>query len=202
MKKLLTGLAAVVLWAVVPIAAAVPITYAAKLTGAAENPPNASPGIGKAIVTYDPLAKELTVHVDFSGLLSGTTVAHIHCCVDAPGNVGVATYPVTFPGFPVGVTEGTYDYVVDLTQQSSFTAAFITNFGGGTVAGAEAALAAGLDAGRAYFNIHTTQFPPGEIRGFLQQVPEPASVALAGVGLLALFAVRTRPGRRPTRALR
>jgi hypothetical protein len=38
---------------------------------------------------------------------------------------------------------------------------------GGTTAGAEAALLAGLEAGQAYLNIHTTMFPGGEIRGFL-----------------------------------
>jgi len=36
---------------------------------------------------------------------------------------------------------------------------------GGTAAGAEAALVGGLAAGQAYFNIHTSPFPGGEIRG-------------------------------------
>ena len=41
-------------------------------------------------------------------------------------------------------------------------------------------------ADTAYFNIHTIQFPGGEIRGFLhavQSVPEPGSLVLLGLGL-------------------
>jgi hypothetical protein len=175
-----------------PLAAAALITYSAILDGPSEVPPNASPGTGQAIVKYDSVAHTLAVHVDFSDLVGPTTAAHIHCCVAAPGTVGVATYPGTFPLFPVGVTAGTYDYVVDLTDSASYTAAFRNTFGGGTAAGAEAALAFGLDAGQAYFNIHTSVFPGGEIRGFfqVQQVPEPQSLALAGMALLALLPLR------------
>ena len=55
----------------------------------------------------------------------------------------------TFPGFPLDVTSGTYANSFDLTLASSFNPAFVTA-SGGTVAGAEAALAAGLDAGTSY----------------------------------------------------
>ena len=60
------------------------------------------------------------------------------------------------------------------------------------MAGAEAALLTGLDEGRAYFNIHTSEFGSGEIRGFLQTVPEPTTVALLGAGLLGLAAFSRR----------
>lgn len=174
-------------------AQAMPIAYTASLTGAAENPPNASPGTGFAQVEYDALTHLLHVKVDFENLVGNTTAAHIHCCVDAPGNVGVATTTPTFPGFPAGVTSGSYDEIFDLTLASSFNAAFIT--ANGNVAGAEAALAAGLDAGQAYFNIHTSFIPGGEIRGFLAAVPEPATLPLLGLGVLSLLAVsRQRRG--------
>lgn len=186
-KRLIRGLAAVALMLASPLAAAAVITLNAWLSGGAENPPNASPGTGLATVIYDSDAHTLAVSAAFAGLLGTTTAAHIHCCVDAPGNVGVATQVPSFVGFPLGVMAGSFDNVYDLTLASSWNPAFVTA-NGGTPAGAEAALAAGLLAGRAYFNIHTNLFPAGEIRGFLQ-VEEPQSIALAGLGLLALFGV-------------
>lgn len=155
-------------------------------------------GTGWARATFDTDAFTMHVEAEFSGLTGTTTVAHIHCCTAAPetGTVGVATYPGTFPGFPVGVNAGSYDSpVFDMTQTSSYTAGFINNFGGGTAAGAFAALLAGLDAGRGYFNVHSTRFPGGEIRGFLRPVPEPGALVLLGLGLLAV-AVTLRSRRR------
>jgi hypothetical protein len=142
--------------------------FFAGLSGANQNPPVASPGTGNTVVTWDTASNMMTVDVSFSGLTSGTTASHIHCCVTPPGNVGVATAVPTFPGFPSAVTSGTYSHTFDMTLASSYNAAFVTA-NGGTVAGAEAALLAGLQAGDAYLNIHTTNFPGGEIRGFLQQ---------------------------------
>jgi hypothetical protein len=86
------------------------------------------------------------------------------------------------------VTSGTYFHVFDTALDATFNPAFVASNGG--VAGAEAALAAGLDAGRAYLNIHTDEFRGGEIRGFL--VPEPGSLLLMGTGVLALALVRRR----------
>jgi hypothetical protein len=63
----------------------------------------------------------------------------------------------------------------------------------GGLAQAEAALIQGLSEGKAYFNIHTTFRPGGEIRGFL--VPEPGIMGLLGLALGAAFvATRRRRG--------
>jgi hypothetical protein len=161
--------------------------------GPNEDPPNASPGTGTATVVYDSNARTLQVIVEFSALLAGVTAAHIHCCTAIPfaGNVGVATPTPTFPGFPAGVTSGSYDQLFDLTHTSSFNSTFITN-NGGTVESAEAALTAGLADGKAYFNIHTNAYPGGEIRGFLAPVPVPAAVWLFGSGLVALIGFARR----------
>jgi CSLREA domain-containing protein len=127
----------------------------------------ASPGTGNTVVTLDTTAHTLRVQATFSGLTSNTTASHIHCCVTvAGGNAGVATTTPTFAGFPLGVTSGTLDTTLAMTQASAWNPAFVTA-NGGTNAGAEAALTAGLAAGTAYFNIHTTNNGGGEIRGFL-----------------------------------
>ena len=123
-----------------PAAHAVPMTFAANLTGAAEIPPVVSPGTGFATVVLDPTANTLHVDVTFSGLTSGTTASHIHCCVASTpaGNFIVATTTPTFPGFPLGVTSGTYDNTLDLTLASSYNPVFVADVGG--VPQAEAAL--------------------------------------------------------------
>lgn len=179
-------------------AQAATITYGAVLSGAAETPPNASPGTGWAIVTYDTDTSVLTIEALFADLIGTTTAAHIHCCTALPvtGTAGVATQVPSFPGFPLDVTSGSYNAAFDLTLPSSYNPAFVTANGG--VAGARSVLLAGLDAGTTYFNIHTTFRPAGEIRGFLEAglnpvpVPEPASLGLVALGLAAVAARRWR----------
>jgi hypothetical protein len=165
------------------------LTFDANLDGPSESPANASPGIGDATVVFDTAANTMHVHVDFSGLLATTTASHIHAATVTPGSgtAIVATTVPSFTGFPLGVTNGTYDGTLDMTAASSYSPTFVTA-AGGTIAGAEAFLLAALVAGDSYLNIHTTLFPGGEIRGFLNQVPEPSSVMLAAMGAIGLAA--------------
>ncbi len=169
------------------------ISYIAFLEGPSEAPPVASPGIGTATVTYDLDAKTLAFGVSFSGLLGTTTAAHIHAPTAVPGagTVGVAVAPPSLAEFPIGVTAGLFVHVYDLTLPDTYGAAFLTA-GGGTSAGAEALLASALADGKAYFNIHSTAFPGGEIRGFFSPVPEPASAGFLGAGLLGWLALGRR----------
>ena len=91
---------------------------------------------------------------------------------------------------PLGVTSGSFTQTLDLTLASTYNPAFITA-NGGTTSSAEAVLLAGLAANETYFNIHTSNFPSGEIRGFLVAAPEPATLLMAGLAFLGL-AVRYR----------
>ena len=134
----------------------------------------------------------MRVQVSFSGLSGNTTVAHIHGPTAAPGvgTAGVMTTTPSFPGFPTGVTFGTYDQLFDTSLASTYRAGFISA-SGGTVAQAEARLYSSLQAGTAYFNIHSSTFPGGEISGFLY-TPEPASLTSLAIGAVGLLLARRR----------
>jgi len=164
------------------VARADQLIFTGTLTGSQEVPPTGSAGTGTAVVTLDTATNLLTVNVTFAGLGSGTIASHIHCCAPPGTNAMVATAVPTFPGFPLGVTSGTYLMTFDLTAASTYNPAFITAHGG-TVAGAQAAFIAGLIAGQTYLNVHTSQFTGGEIRGQLPAVPEPASLLLLTTGI-------------------
>jgi hypothetical protein len=172
-----------------PAANAIPMTFTAVLSGANELPPVPSPGTGLATIVLDPTAQTLQIDATFSGLTSPTiTGAHIHCCAPFGTNAGVATTTPVFPGFPQTGTSGTYSSpVFDLTQPLIYNPAFINLQSGLTLAErlmqAEAALIAGIIGGQTYFNIHTSNFTSGEIRGQLTAVPGP----IVGAGLPGLI---------------
>lgn len=188
MNKLILPLLA--LCGVISAQAAV-FDYAVNLDGPSE-PNGTSPGLGQGTVSYDDTAHTLSLSVNFAGLVGLTTVAHIHAATAQPftGTASVATTSPTFAGFPAGVSSGSYSKVLDLTLASSFHPNFISN-NGGTTATAEVALANAMAAGKAYWNIHTSTSPGGEIRGFLVAVPEPSTLALVGLGICGL-ALRSR----------
>jgi len=153
-------------------------------------------GTGSGTVNYDDVAHTVSLQGSWSGLSGNTTISHIHLPTATPftGTAGVVITPGNLPSFPAGVTAGSYSMSFDMTQASTYPAAFITA-NGGTTAGAEAAVFTAFNEGRAYWNIHTSTFGGGEIRGFTTLVPEPSSLALAGLGIAA-FAARVWSKRR------
>jgi len=134
------------------------------MSGLEEVPPNASPGTGLVTGTLDDVTGAVLVVTGFySGLLAPTTASHIH---------GMAP-----PGTNAGV-------ILPLTHTSGTSG---TLSGAGVLTGAQVA---GMIAGNTYVNVHTAQFPGGEIRGQITAtpVPEPAAylAVLLGAGALIL----------------
>ena len=157
--------------------------------------PNAT-GTGTGTLTYNDIARTLTIVSTFSGLSGNTTNAHIHAptAVAGTGTVGVAVPFILSSanpsGFPLGVKSGSYNAVLDLSLNNTYNTTFRNNFGGGTAAGAEAALIASFNAGTAYYNIHTNAFPGGEIRAFATAVPwETDALSVVGTTLLFGFGI-------------
>ena len=131
------------------------------LDGMSAVPPTPSAGTGTADVTVD--GDQLTVDLSFSGLTGNSIASHLHCCTAAGTNVGVA---ILFPGFPTGVTSGTYSHTFDLASAATYLTAFV-NANGGTALGAKAALLDGMARKHSYTCVHTTDYPGGEIRTHL-----------------------------------
>ena len=153
------------------------IDFHADLFGSNEVPPNASRATGVANFTLDTAAGTLSVIEGFAGLSSLATGAHIHCCTGPGSNAPIVLPFSSADSFPFGVTGGSFVHTYDLSTS-------LTGI-------SEAAFVAALEAGQAYANIHTANFPGGEIRGqILPTVPETSRWAMmilgfAGVGYMA-----------------
>lgn len=192
MKKVLTALAfAASALALAPAAQGADI-YRAVASGPAESPPNGSPGSSVSTFEIDGLL--MRAEVPFRDLLGTTIDAHIHCCT-TEAFTGVAPVAVPLAGFPLQVTAGTYSNTLDLGDPAVYDPAFLASFGG-TPEAASSALFDAIAANEAYVNIHTSEYPNGEIRGFLvaAPIPEPATWGMLGAGLAGLAVMaRRRP---------
>jgi hypothetical protein len=114
------------------------VTYTAKLTGAAETPPNTTPGTGTVAAKFDTTSKLLSWTVEYSGLTGPAAAAHFHGPAPEGKAAGVLVPIKGSLDSPIKGSETlTDDQAKDLTD------------------------------GMIYFNIHTAANKAGEIRGQL-----------------------------------
>lgn len=159
------------------------------LTGGQEVPVKVTSATGTGTASYDTGTLLLDVKLIWTGLSAAATAAHIHCC-SGPGVNSIVAVDFVPAGFP-NTTSGMFAHSFDLGNAASYGATFLAN-NGGSVDAARATLLAGLSGGLAYFNIHNTVYPGGEIRGDIAPVPLPAGLLLFGSGVLAVFGVARR----------
>ena len=138
------------------------INMSASLSGDQEVPPTGSAGSGSASILFDDVSNQLNWNITFSGLTGAATGAHFHGPAPAGSNASVQVN--------IGSISGLSSPMIGATAISE-------------------AQEADLLAGLWYINIHTGQFPGGEIRGqvLTQVVPLPAAAWLLASGVVGLF---------------
>ncbi len=128
-------------------------TFVATLTGTQEVPPNSTTAVGVGTVVLNANQNQISVSLQFSGLGSNQTMAHIHGNAAAGANAPVL--------FNIGSLGGRSAQFLNLTFPMT------------------AQQTVDLRNGLWYFNVHSTAFPGGEIRG---QILSPRSIIGAHSG--------------------
>ena len=131
------------------------------LAGDKERPvPNDSQAQGQAIFQVSEDGSAIRYKLIVANI-ENVTQAHIHCCANTEGAAGIVVwlYPSAPPATLIpGRSQGVLAEGV-ITQPSLV----------GSLAGEPlSVLLDRIASGLAYVNVHTSQFPPGEIRGQIQ----------------------------------
>jgi uncharacterized protein (TIGR03118 family) len=132
------------------------------LSGANEVPRSLSLGTGSFTAFLNQAMDTLTVIVSFSGLSGATLDGGADISIGAPGSTGPAV--LTLSDFPGGVASGQFTTTLTAANFTPDPADGINTF--------QDAAQAMLE-GNAYFNLHTTQNPDGEIRGQIGRISTP-----------------------------
>jgi hypothetical protein len=154
-KRLLWTCALATALAAIGTGAASAQTLTATLMGNEETPAALNTGaFGSAEVGVDAANREITVNLQIFNLPTGSAAGHIHA--GARGTAGPVVIDFLFP------TGRTGDFTLNLRLgQANFRAR--PEIGINTIDDAIQAIL----GGNAYVNVHTTQYPGGEIRGQL-----------------------------------
>lgn len=136
-------------------------SHGTHLTGAAERPtPNDSQAQGQANFKVSDDGSEIHFKLMVANI-ENVTQAHIHCCASSEATAGIVVwlYPSAPPSRLIpGRSQGVLAEGV-ITQASLV----------GSLANQSlSVLLDRIQSGLAYVNVHTSQFPPGEIRGQVQ----------------------------------
>lgn len=120
--------------------AAADTVFVADLNGGQQVPANASLGTGTAVVVLNDAGDQIWVKIKFSGLGSQNSVGHIHS--GASGATGPVLFSLSFGNQPGTGNE-------NIEQFFAVTGAQVQ----------------ALRSGQWYFDVHSANFPNGEIRG-------------------------------------
>jgi len=132
------------------------------LQGANEVPPRATPATGN--MGFNVSGNRVDYSIEVYNLTTPIIGAHIHCCgAQATAGVNGPIRIALFPGPGANSTSNPLGGVNGQLYEGSFEASDVVGV-------TYAELLANMRAGTAYGNVHTTQFPGGEIRGQVQVI--------------------------------
>lgn len=141
----------------------------AVLTGYSSVPAISSPGTGRFLAQIDAANNTISYQMTYSGLEGEVDQAHIHVG-QASANGGVGAFLCSnLPNPPAGTPTCPISGVVTGIIQGNGVVGPNTQ---GIAAGEFAELVAAIRAGVTYVNIHSSKFPPGEIRGQIKSLDD------------------------------